>query len=192
MSCSLLVCRARGLFVYNTSCGTLDKLSTHIHNMPRSSKKQGSANQCNHRDVMNLPECLRLLETLSTAQQIDDAFAHASKALANFVDLCVKAPCSHFQRAFMDDLYPGLCIASARALQLLHSSGAFQQQPPHLLPAVSELLSSLSTCHNAGDNNDPARTERSPGAMNTAGGCVRDCICSQFFCHMLAIAAVCG
>lgn len=180
--------------------------------MSRSSKKQGrSATQCNHSDKLNLSECLGLLKTLSTAQRIHAAFYHSSKALATFVDLCGQEPCTHFKRAFMDDMLPGLCLASARALQLLHSSGsvglaaASEQTAVHLL-AVSELLSSLHTCYISGKSgaaslslvdDDPARTRRQLAGMKVAGGSYMSLTCgwgqsSYGACRQLAVPVSSG
>lgn len=114
--------------------------------MPRTSSNQGpSAVQCDHKDALSRSQCLSLLQTLSTADSID-AF-HQSQRLATFVRLCGNEPCPHFKVEFLVDLCPGSCRATARALQLLHSSTVcFQQQPLHLLLAVCDLLWSFYMC----------------------------------------------
>lgn len=116
--------------------------------MPRSSKKQGRyAFKCDHGDTLDLYRCLSLLRTLSTAQRTDAFRLRQLAGLSPFVVLCVNEPCSHFRRSFIDDLLPGVCQASAKALQLLHSSaGSFQQQSMEVLEGVDAVLASLYTC----------------------------------------------
>lgn len=104
-----------------------------LSSMPRSSRKgkqetRRSAAVCNHIGILKLSECLGLLHTLSAALSTD-AFCFQWRRLAEFIDLCSNQPCSHFKRSFVDELGPGVCQASAKALQLLHdSAGSFQQQ----------------------------------------------------------------
>lgn len=148
--------------------------------MPRSSKKPArSETVCNHRGTLKLSDCLCVLQCLSTAQSTG-AFRSHWHGLAEFVDLCTKEPCSHFKRSSLEHLWPGVCKASAKALQLLHSStGSFQHHSWEVLLGVGALLESLHACVKVASTDfDPSRLhgskaqlERLLAAVTAAGGC---------------------
>lgn len=149
--------------------------------MPRSSKKQQGARftvllKCVHRNTLTLSQSLSLLQTLSTAQSTD-AFRELDR-LQEFVDLCTQEPCSHFKLSFLAELWPGVCQASARALQLLHgSAGSFQRQSEEVLLSTCMLLASLYNCISmiktdvdlAQPKNCKAQLERLLAAVTSAG-----------------------
>lgn len=155
--------------------------------MLRSSGKQQakSAAKCDHGDALNPPISLILLQIISTAESTD-AFRGRCvpgqlSGLRKLVDLCADERCSHFKRSFIDDLWPFLCKAATRMLQLLHSStGSFQQESEEVLQDVSALLGSLYACMKAINadeesselSSSKARLDRLLAAVTAPGGCL--------------------
>lgn len=141
--------------------------------MPLASK-QGSEAQSGHRSTLVLSEWLSRLQNLCTATGLD-AFGQLL-GVVGFVNLCTKEGGS---RTVLDEVWPGICQASARALQLLYSSGSFQQQSDYVRQGIYGLLWSMQACMGAvladSKSSQPQdhklRLKRLLVSCTTAGGC---------------------
>lgn len=115
----------------------------------RQAQHGRSVARCDHGDALDLSECSNILKTFSTAQSTDVFRFDTgySRSLAQFIELCASEPCQHFKQSFLDNVWPVLCQASVRALQLLFSSSrSFQQQSEEVLLGACALLRNLCSC----------------------------------------------